>query len=106
MNIKGIKANMRAWSLLAGAGFSFCWIYMVSPIIIGHTPISIKEGTGRCVITESVSGSGAERSLIQPINGAWRISIAMFYTLFNENNSGIWIKIGKQPEAGLIFSFL
>ena len=57
-------------SLLVGVGLSFCWMYMVSPMMIGQTPISRKPGTGRCVITESVSGSGAERSLIQPTKGA------------------------------------
>ena len=72
---------------------------MVIPMIIGQTPIFSKLGTGKCNKVDNTSGSGADKSLIQPINGAWRISIAIFKTLCNEKNTGIWINIGKQPAA-------
>jgi ribosome-binding ATPase YchF (GTP1/OBG family) len=41
------------------------------------------------VMADIVRGSGADKSLIQPINGAWRISIAIFNTLYKEKNTGI-----------------
>ncbi len=47
-------------------------------------------------------GSGADRSLIQPKNGACRISIVTNSTLYSAKNTGIWISIGRQPETGLI----
>lgn len=45
-------------------------------------------------------GSGADRSLIQPIHGAWRNSIVTKITLYSEKKIGICNKIGRQPEAG------
>src|SRR3569832_1935082 len=51
-------------------------------------------------------GSGAVRSWIQPSHGAPRISTAASNTQYNAMNTGIWIRIGKQPPSGLIFSVL
>ena len=73
-----------------GAGFSFCCIHMVMPIRIGSTPI---EKMARMLPTSGVPqgsspnrfrielGSGADRSLIQPKNGAWRSSMVTKMTL-------------------------
>lgn len=51
-------------------------------------------------------GSGAARSTIQPKNGACRISSEMKMTVYSEKNTGIWMRMGQQPDSGLIFSFL
>ena len=67
-----------------GAGFSFCCRNMVTPIRIGQTPrlrVATKgsptgtaQGARPKRFIQEV-GSGAERSLIQPKKGAWRISM-------------------------------
>ena len=49
-------------------------------------------------------GSGADRSWIQPIHGALRISTLDSSTQYSAMNTGIWIMIGKQPPIGLTFS--
>ena len=51
-------------------------------------------------------GSGADRSVIQPIKGACRTSMVTKRTLYNEKNIGICGRIGRQPAAGFTFSFL
>ena len=51
-------------------------------------------------------GSAADKSLIQPIHGAWRNSTAALNTQYSEMNTGICTSIGRQPPSGLIFSFL
>src|SRR4051812_30294733 len=52
------------------------------------------------------NGSGADRSWIQPIQGALRISIDDNRTQYSAMNTGIWMKIGRQPPSGLTFSSL
>ena len=50
------------------------------------------------------NGSLVERSVIQPIQGALRISTEDSSTQYNAMKTGIWIMIGKQPPRGLTFS--
>ena len=89
--------------------FIFCCKNIVIAINKGHTP-SIKKDGGvkgkRPNKLNIVVGSGAERSLIHPKNGACLISIVTYSTLYMEKNTGIWTSNGKQPDTGLIFSFL
>ncbi len=44
--------------------------------------------------------------MIQPKNGACRISMVTKITLYSEKNTGICTTIGRQPDAGLTFSAL
>ena len=48
------------------------------------------------------SRSGADRSCIQAMKGAWRSSIALKSTEYNATKSGICTSIGRQPPAGLM----
>src|SRR3546814_21102615 len=48
-------------------------------------------------------GSRTERSWIQSIQGAQRISTLPSNTLYKEMNNGICTTMGKQPHRGLIF---
>ena len=108
MNTQGIQAKIIACVGSVGAGFSFCWSHMEIPKIKGKMPRKIKAmiepGSGvpkgnspkRFRIEE---GSGALRSLIQPIQGAWRNSSVTKITLYSEKKIGICNRIGKQPEA-------
>ncbi|MNT40455.1 hypothetical protein D3C72_1767710 [compost metagenome] len=74
----------------AGAGFSLVVMY-----------IEIAYSTGRMH-----HGSCWARSVIQPIHGAPRISTDAFSTQYRAMKTGIWIRIGRQPPSGLIFSVL
>src|SRR3990167_1851049 len=49
-------------------------------------------------------GSLIDRSVIQPIQGALRISTDDSSTQYNAMNTGIWIRMGRQPPIGLTFS--
>ena len=115
INIQGIQAKIICCVLSVGAGLSFCCNHIVIPISMGKTPMER--------ITRKLSGpggengnkpnkfnielgSGAERSVIHPIKGACLTSIVTKRTLYNEKNIGICSSIGKQPAAGLTFSFL
>src|SRR3546814_11916190 len=49
-------------------------------------------------------GSRTERSWIQSIQGAPRISTLPSNTQYKEMNTGICTTMGKQPPSGLIFS--
>jgi hypothetical protein len=49
-------------------------------------------------------GSGVDRSWIQPIQGALRISTLDSSTQYSAMNTGIWTMIGRQPPIGLTFS--
>ena len=76
--------NIFACTGSAGCGFSFCWNHMVAPMISGQTPIIISSGGCQGIRPKRlkmVVGSGADRSLIQPKNGAWRISMVTNSTL-------------------------
>ncbi len=73
-------------------------------MISGHAPIIRKCGGVKGIRPnrlKTVVGSGADRSWIQPKNGAWRISIVTNSTLYSEKNTGIWRTIGRQPATGL-----
>src|SRR6185437_1231484 len=115
VKITGIQLKIIACVGSGGAGLSFICAHMVTPMISGHKPKCRNEPTtGRMVGSYGISpnsvntlvGSGADRSWIQPKNGACRISMVMNNTLYSEKNTGIWMAIGKQPASGLIFSFL
>src|SRR4029450_195142 len=81
-----------------GGGLSFIWNHMVTPMMSGQMP-SMRKGpkTGTCEGSQGISpnrlkivvGSGAERSLIQPKNGACRISMVTNNTLYSAKNTGI-----------------
>ena len=49
-------------------------------------------------------GSGADRSWIQPIHGALRISTLDSSTQYSAMKTGICTMIGRQPPSGLTFS--
>src|SRR3981081_4326828 len=111
----GIQSKIIFWVGSGGAGLSFIWNHMVTPMISGQRPRCRNEPmTGTTVGSQGISpnrlktvvGSGAARSLIQPKNGACRISMVTNSTLYSAKNTGIWMTIGRQPEIGLIFSFL
>ncbi len=82
-------------------------------MIIGHTPMLMTSGT-RPVGSQGISpnrfhrevGSAADRSWIQPKKGAWRLSMVTKRTFYRSTNTGIWMIIGRQPDAGLAFSRL
>ena len=86
----GIQSKIIFWVGSGGAGLSFICTHMVTPMMSGHAP-SIRKPptTGRCDGSKgsrpnrlnTFVGSGADRSLIQPKNGAWRISIVTNSTL-------------------------
>ena len=69
-----VKMNGRNMKILAcvgsgGGGLSFCWTYMVTPMMIGQTPINRYSGGVQGIRPNrltKVSGSAADRSLIQP----------------------------------------
>src|SRR6056297_2645384 len=79
MKTQGIQAKIIFCVASVGAGFSFCCRYIETPSRIGNTPRlkmkKIEPGSG---VDQGSSpkrfriedGSGAERSLIQPIQGA------------------------------------
>ena len=74
MNVKinGMNKKIFACTGSAGVGFSRCCRNIVSPMIIGHKPmltIDRASGTSQGIRPKPlrmVSGSGAERSSIQP----------------------------------------
>ena len=89
MNVKmiGINWNMRACTGSGGGGFSFCCRNIVTPMINGHRP---RCRNGDIVVGSNgispnrlnmLVGSIADRSWIQPKNGACRISMVMKITL-------------------------
>ena len=49
-------------------------------------------------------GSFADRSVIQPIHGALRISTVDSSTQYSAMKNGICTTIGRQPPSGLTFS--
>ena len=81
MKISGMIWNSLAWVGSGGGGFMRCCANMVMPRMIGHTPrcrigLSPVGSNGiRPKPLNRLVGSGAERSRIQPKNGAWRISM-------------------------------
>src|ERR1700712_3252028 len=115
VNMTGIQSKIIFCVGSGGVGFSFIWNHIVMPMMIGQTPRCRK-----CPTTGSSNGSygmrpnklkmlvgsGAERSWIQPKNGACRISMVTNSTLYSEKNTGICKATGRQPAIGLIFSFL
>jgi hypothetical protein len=90
MKIQGIQLKIIAWVLSVGVGFSFCCSHIETPSRIGQTPIEMipsrlvgpgaPQGSRPKRLIQLV-GSGAERSRIQPKNGAWRSSIVTKITL-------------------------
>src|SRR5436309_630390 len=115
VKITGIQLKIIACAGSGGGGLSFICSHIVTPMISGHGP-RCRNGptTGSTVGSngkspnrlKTVSGSGAERSLIQPKNGAWRISMVTNSTLYSEKKTGTWMSIGRQPATGFTFSFL
>src|SRR5947209_2052281 len=109
----GIQLKIMACVGSGGGGLSFICSHMVTPMISGHGP-RWRNGpiTGTTVGSHgispnrlnTVSGSGAERSLIQPKNGACRRSMVTNNTLYSAKKTGTWMTIGRQPATGLIFS--
>ncbi len=83
----GMNWKMRACTGSGGGGFSFCWKNMVQPMISGQAPRCRKceYGAGsngsRPNRLNTLVGSTAERSWIQPKNGACRISMVTKITL-------------------------
>ncbi|KAG1376529.1 hypothetical protein G6F59_018252 [Rhizopus arrhizus] len=75
---------------MPGAGVSF-WVNHITATLM----------TGRMKY-----GSRAVRSWIQPSHGAWRSSTDSTSTQYRAKKIGIWMRIGRQPPIGLIFSFL
>src|SRR5258708_33936226 len=94
----GRSMNIRACTGSTGCGLSFCCRYIVTPMIKGQAPIATKlaiasggvNGNRPNRLTKVV-GSGADKSWIQPKNGACRISSVTNSTLYSEKNTGIWI---------------
>ena len=92
MKITGNHWKIFCWMGSPAGGFIAVVSHMVKPYSSGHTP--------RCAIIAPISGSepgsqgirpnrlnivvgsGADRSWIQPKNGAWRISMVTVSTLY------------------------
>src|SRR6202008_1817568 len=107
--MSGIKAKIFACVGSAGGGLRLVCSHMVKPMMIGNKPIIRKLGGSHGMSPKrlkTVVGSGADKSLIQPKNGACRISMVTNSTLYSEKNTGICKATGRQPAIGLIFSFL
>src|SRR6266481_5333373 len=94
----GIQSKIIFWVGSGGAGLSFIWNHMVTPMMSGQAPMCRKEPmTGSTVGSNGIRpnrlktlvGSGADRSLIQPKNGAWRISMVTNSTLYSAKKTGI-----------------
>ena len=90
VKITGIHANIVFCTGSAGSGFIFIWKNIEKPMMSGQMPSARKwPNIGNAVGSQGMSpnsvkrlvGSGAERSLIQPKNGACRISMVMKITL-------------------------
>src|SRR5438093_3240869 len=86
----GIQSNSIFCVGSGGAGLSFICSHMVTPMTSGQAPINRNgPSTGRCDGSQGINpnklntvvGSGADKSLIQPKNGAWRISMVTNSTL-------------------------
>ena len=115
INTQGIHAKIIAWVGSVGAGFNFCCSHIDIPSKIGKTP---NEKMNNKLSEEGVchakspkrfnieDGSGALRSYIHQIHGACRSSRVTNITLYSAKKIGICSKIGRQPAAGLTFSFL
>src|SRR5215813_826988 len=95
VKITGIQSKISCWVGSGGGGLSFIWTHIVTPMISGQTPsIRNEPMIGRCEGSQGmrpnrlkiVVGSGAERSWIQPKNGACRISMVMNSTLEREED--------------------
>src|ERR1700694_2511536 len=115
VKMTGILLKMTCCAGSGGGGLSFICRNIVTPMINGQAPRWRNEPTiGRVVGSEATEpnrlntlvGSGPDRSLIQPKNGACRISMVTNKTLYSEKNTGICNATGRQPAIGLIFSFL
>src|SRR5215218_142220 len=90
VKISGIQSKIIFCVGSGGDGLSFIWNHIVTPMIIGQTPMWRNwPSTGITVGSHGIRpnrlkrlvGSGADRSLIQPKNGAWRISMVTNSTL-------------------------
>ena len=92
MNMKthGIQAKIIACVASVGAGFSFCWSHIEMPSSSGRIPMKIsariEPGSGAAQGSRPKrfkidDGSGADRSRIQPNQGAWRSSMVTKITL-------------------------
>src|SRR5580692_12403817 len=112
VNTIGMNWNSRACTGSGGGGLSFCCANIVKPMISGQAPIcrngEITVGSNGISPNRlnRLVGSTADRSWIQPKNGACRISMVTKMTLYSEKNTGICTTIGRQPEAGFTFSAL
>ena len=87
-NTSGMIHIIFAWTGSGGVGFNQVWNIVVPVISSGRMKY----------------GSFAERSAIQPIQGALRISTLESNTQYRAMKNGICTKIGKQPPSGLTFS--
>src|SRR5690606_12652517 len=89
--ITGISCMMRCcMGSMPVIGLSFCVAHITAMLMTGRMN----------------HGSGAVRSWIQPIHGAWRSSTDSSSTQYRAKKIGICSRIGRQPPTGLIFSFL
>src|SRR6185295_6935520 len=86
--MSGMIHIMRACTGSGGVGLSQVCSRLVSVIRIGRMKY----------------GSFAERSVIQPIHGAPRISTVDSSTQYSEMKNGICTRIGGQPPSGFTFS--
>ena len=100
------KINPRAIEHIIASGM----IPVIAPhMMSGSTPRCIACGGTQWMRPKPVkmlSGSGTERSWIQPMNGACRISMVTNSTRYSARKIGIWIRIGRQPLTGFTFSRL
>src|SRR6516225_5966780 len=109
VKITGIQLKIIAWVGSGGGGLSFICSHMVTPMMSGHGPRWRNGPISGMIVgshgispnrLKTVKGSGAERSLIQPKNGACRISMVTNSTLYSAKKTGIWMMIGRQPAIG------
>ena len=91
VKISGIQSKIIFCVGSGGVGLSFICTHIVTPMMIGQMPrcrngpMHRHDASGSNGISPNrlkrLVGSGAERSLIQPKNGAWRISMVTNSTL-------------------------
>ncbi len=90
MNTQGIQAKIIACVGSVGVGFSFCCSHIDTPNSKGRTPMKISARMlpfsgaaqgNKPKRLKSDEVSGAERSVSQPKNGAWRNSMVTKITL-------------------------
>ena len=87
VNTNGSIRNIFACIGSAGCGLSFCCRNMVMPMSIGQMPIlsmaryPVGSQSSKPNKINRPKGSGADKSMIQPKNGAWRTSMVTRTTI-------------------------